>query len=50
MAFEEANDIIASEQSILSENHDYKSFPRVTVNLYITIFGSLDAHGGRKLT
>ena len=49
MAFKEANDAIASEQSIFSENQDCKSFLCVTMNLYVPIFWGLDAHGGRKL-
>ena len=43
------NDAVASEPSIFSENHDYKSFYRVTVNTYVPIFQGLDARGGRKL-
>ena len=35
MAFEEANDAIASERRISSENQDYKSFVSVTVNPYV---------------
>ena len=34
VGFEGANDAKASEQSIFSENHDYKSF-RVAVNTYV---------------
>ena len=45
----QANDVIASEPSIFSEIHDYKSFSRVAVNTYIPIFWGLDARGGRKL-
>ena len=45
----QANDAVASERSIFSENHSYKSFPRVAVNTYIPIFRGLDACGGRKL-
>ena len=45
----QANDAIASEPSIFSENHDYKSFFRVAVNTYVPIFRGLDARGGRKL-
>ena len=45
----QANDAVASEQSIFSENHDYKSFFRVAVNTYVPIFRGLDARGGRKL-
>ena len=45
----QANDAVASERSIFSENHDYKSFFRVVVNLYVPIFRGLDARGGRKL-
>ena len=40
---------VASERSIFSENHNYKSFSRVAVNAYVPIFRSLDARGGRKL-
>ena len=49
MAFEGANDAVAFEQSIFSENQDYKSFICVTVNPYIPIFVGLDAQVGRKL-
>ena len=45
----QANDVVASESSIFSENHNSKSFFRVAVNTYIPIFQSLDARGGRKL-
>ena len=45
----QANDAVASEPSIFSENHDYKSFFRVAVNTYVPIFRGLDARGGRKL-
>ena len=45
----QANDAVASEPSIFSENHDYKRFFRVAVNTYIPIFRGLDARGGRKL-
>ena len=45
----QANDAVASGRNIFSENHDYKSFFRVTVNTYVPIFRGLDAHGGRKL-
>ena len=45
----QANDAVASELSILSENHDYKSFFRVAVNTYVPIFQDLHARGGRKL-
>ena len=45
----QANDAVASEQSIFSENHDYKRFFRVTVNTYVPIFRGLDARGDRKL-
>ena len=44
----QANDVVASEPSIFSENHDYKFF-RVAVNTYVPIFRGLDARGGRKL-
>ena len=40
---------VASERSIVSENHNYKSFSRVAMNTYIPIFRGLDARGGRKL-
>ena len=46
----QANDAVASEPSIFSENHDYKSFfLRVAVNAYAPIFQYPDARGGRKL-
>ena len=45
----QANDAVASERHIFSENHYYKSFSRVTVNTYVPIFRGLDARGGRKL-
>ena len=45
----QANDAVASELSIFSENHDYKRFFRVVVNMYVPIFRGLDARGGRKL-
>ena len=45
----QANDAVASETSIFSENHDYKSFFRVAENTYVPIFRGLDACGGRKL-
>ena len=44
-----ANDAVASERSIFSENQGYKSFSRVTVNPSIPIFRDLDARGGRNL-
>ena len=34
----QANDTVASEPSILNENHDYKSFFGVAVNTYVPIF------------
>ena len=37
----QANDAVASEPSIFSENHYYKSFSRVTVNMYVPIFWGL---------
>ena len=46
----QANDVIGSEQSILSQNQDYKSFLRVAINPYIPILQGLDAHGDKKLT
>ena len=45
----QANDTVASELSIFSENHDYKRFFRVAVNTYVPIFRDLDARGGRNL-
>ena len=45
----QANDAVVSEGSIFSEKHDYKSFPRVTMNTYVPIFRGLDVRGGRKL-
>ena len=45
----QANDAVASEPSVFSENHNYKSFFHVVVNTYVPIFRGLDAHGGRKL-
>ena len=45
----QANDAVASEGSIFSKNHNYKSFFCVAMNMYIPIFQCLDAHGGRKL-
>ena len=33
----QANDAVASEPSIFSENHDYKVFFRVDVNTYVHI-------------
>ena len=45
----QANDTVASERSIFSENHDYNFFFCVAVNTYIPIFRGLDAYGGRKL-
>ena len=44
----QANDAVASETSIFSENHDYKVFFRVAVNTYVPIFRGLDARGGKK--
>ena len=45
----QANVTVASERSIFSENHDYKSFFLVAMNTYVPIFRGLDARGGRKL-
>ena len=45
----QANDAVASEPSIFSENHNYRSFSRIAVNTYVPIFWGLDARGGRKL-
>ena len=42
----QANDVVASEPSIFSENHDYN---RVAVNTNVPIFRGLDARDGRKL-
>ena len=42
----QANDAVASERSIFSENH---YFFRVAVNTYVPIFRGLDARGGRNL-
>ena len=49
MAFEASKDAVASERSIFTVNHDYKSFFRVAVNTYVPIFRGLDTRGGRKL-
>ena len=45
----QANDAVASERSIFSENNDYKRFFRVAVNTYVPIFRGLNARGSRKL-
>ena len=45
----QANDAVASEGSIFSKNHDYKSFFCVAVNTYVPIFRGVDVCGGRKL-
>ena len=47
MAFEESDYTctLVSEQSIFSENRYYKCFLHVAVNLYVSIFWGLDAHG-----
>ena len=45
----QANDAVASERSIFSENHDYKSIFCVAMNTYVPIFRGLDETGGRKL-
>ena len=45
----QTNDAIASEPSIFSENHDYKSVFRVALNTYVPIFRGIDVRGGRKL-
>ena len=42
MAFNVANDGVASEWSIFSENQCYKSFLHITVNPYVPIFWDLD--------
>ena len=44
-----ANDGIASDRSIFSENQGYKSFVRVVVNPNVPKFLGLDVRGGRKL-
>ena len=50
MAFEEANDAVACERSICSENHcKVMRVFSVTVHLYVLIFWGPDACGGRKL-
>ena len=36
----QANDAVASEPSIFSENHNYRSIFRVAVNTYVTIYVS----------
>ena len=43
MAFEGANDAVASEQSIFTKIQHYKNVP------YVPLFWGLDACGGRKL-
>ena len=45
----QANDAVASEPSIFSENDDYKSFSVSRSTCYVPIFRGLDARGGRKL-
>ena len=45
----QANDAVASEPSIFSENHVIKGFFRVAVKTYVPIFRGQDARGGRKL-
>ena len=49
MAFRQVNDAVASERSIFSKNHDYKSFSRIAVNTFVAIFQGLNARGSRKL-
>ena len=44
----QANDAIASERSILSENHDVKVFTCRGEPVRTYIFGGLDARGGRN--
>ena len=44
----QANDAVASEPSIFSENNNYTSFFRVAVNMYVPIFRGLDASGGEQ--
>ena len=44
----QANDAIASERNLFSENHNYKRFFRVAVNTYVPIFLGLDVRGGRE--
>ena len=41
----QANEAIAFERIIFSENKDYNSFFRVAVNPYIPIFRGLDVRG-----
>ena len=38
MALEEANDTVVCEQSIFSENQDYKSLLCAAMNPYVPIF------------
>ena len=45
----QANDAVASERSIFSENHDCKSFSCVAMNTYVPIFRGQDVRDGRKL-
>ena len=45
----QANDAVAFERSIFSENQHYKRFFPCPVNPYVPIFRGLDARGGRKL-
>ena len=45
----QANDAVASERTIFSENHYYKRIFPVAANTYVPIFRGLDARGGRKL-
>ena len=45
----QANDAVASERSIFSKDHNYKSFFCVAVNPLVPIFCDLHARGGRKL-
>ena len=44
-----ANDTVASELSIFSKKHDYKSSLCIAVNPLVPIFLDLHVHGGRKL-
>ena len=44
VAFEEANNSLASEGSIFSEKQNYKIFLHVAVNPYVPIFQDLDTH------
>ena len=47
----QANDATGFEQSIFSENHDYKRFVCIAVNpyMYVPILRGIDVCGRRKL-